>query len=236
MKRNFKRIIMAAAILALIMSLMLNVGAGVFAEEAEGGTDSTDATLTQDNTIPENSEENTVNYTESGEITDNSADTSTESGDYEINLFEEIYTLIQDNADKIFSVLAFIGTLVVGICYKSGLLPLLSDALSKLKGSIDGVKADSETTKALTEERLQSIGSAVNEMNGSLQNMKWQYESYDQLCRERESMRLILEGQIDMLYAIFMSSALPQYQKEEVGERICEMREELKSYERKTEK
>ena len=44
-------------------------------------------------------------------------------------------------------------------------------------------------------------------------------------------MRTILAGQIDMLYSIFMSSGLPQYQKDEIGEKIKEMREELKSYE-----
>ena len=44
-------------------------------------------------------------------------------------------------------------------------------------------------------------------------------------------MRLVIEGQIDMLYAIFMSSALPQYQKDEIGERIKLMREVLNNNE-----
>ena len=53
----------------------------------------------------------------------------------------------------------------------------------------------------------------------------------DLILAERESMRTILLGQVDMLYAIFMSSALPQYQKDEIGIKIQEMREELASYE-----
>lgn len=156
-------------------------------------------------------------------------------GEIEKNLFEEIYSLIELNADKIFSILAFIGTLVVGVGYKSGLLPLLRDALSKLKGSIDRVKEEGELSKLETSQRLNQIVDAVDGIGGDIEKMRWQYDSYELLCRERESMRLILEGQIDMLYAIFMTSALPQYQKDEIGERISEMREELKKYEKSEE-
>ena len=154
------------------------------------------------------------------------------SGKIEKNLFEEIYSLIELNADKIFSILAFIGTLVVGVGYKSGLLPLLSDALTKLKGSIDRVKEDGELSKLETGQRLNEIVEAVDCIGSDIEKMRWQYESYEMLCQERESMHLILEGQIDMLYAIFMTSALPQYQKDEIGERISKMREELKKYEK----
>ena len=156
-------------------------------------------------------------------------------GEIEKNLFEEIYSLMELNADKIFSILAFIGTLVVGVGYKSGLLPLLRDALSKLKGSIDRVKEEGELSNLETSQRLNQIVDAVEGISGDIEKMRWQYDSYELLCRERESMRLIMEGQIDMLYAIFMTSALPQYQKDEIGERISEMREELKKYEKSEE-
>lgn len=202
------------ALLTLTLCLAMTVGAGVCAsaEEVESG-------------------ETTEDLTESsglgGEELENTANNDIESGDISQNIFEDIYTMLEANADKIFSVLAFIGTVVVGVAYKSGLLPLLSDAFGKLKGSIDGVKAEG----AITEERLSSLTEAMNDIAESVADMRWQCESYEELCRERESMRLIIEGQIDMLYAIFMSSALPQYQKDEIGERISEMREELKSYE-----
>ena len=39
-----------------------------------------------------------------------------------------------------------------------------------------------------------------------------------------EDTRVILSAQVDMLYDIFMTSALPQYQKDAVGERIAAMR------------
>ena len=199
---------------ALLLTLALTLG--VSAEEA----------VTEEITL------------EGGESLEISPESQVDSGDLSVNIFEEVYTLLEANADKIFSILAFVGTLVVGVGYKSGLLPLLRDALSKLKSSIDGVKADGELNKALTESKMgeisaaiDGINAAIEKSNGELSRIEWQFKNYEQLMAERESMRLILEGQIDMLYAIFMSSALPQYQKEEIGIKIQEMREELASYE-----
>ena len=108
--------------------------------------------------------------------------------------------------------------------------PTCSPRLSKLKGSIDGVKADGEESKIKNEKRFAEISSAICAIGGEIEGIKGNCESYEEVCRQRESLRLILEGQIDMLYAIFMTSALPQYQKDEIGERISRMREELKNY------
>ena len=155
------------------------------------------------------------------------------------NIFDELYSKLEDNSDKIFSILAFIGTLVVGIGYKSGLLPLLRDALSRLKASIDLVKEDGDKNNLITKEKFSDINRSIDIINESIEKntdeltrIKWQFEGYEELCAERESMRLILLNQVDMLYAIFMSSALPQYQKDEIGEKIKSMREELLIYEK----
>jgi hypothetical protein len=40
-------------------------------------------------------------------------------------------------------------------------------------------------------------------------------------------MKTIMSAQVDMLYNIFMSSSLPQYSKDAVGERISEMKAAL---------
>ena len=119
----------------------------------------------------------------------------------------------------------------MGVGYKSGLLPLLRDAITKLKGSIDGVKAEGEAREQVNVQRLAEISGAVERIENQLLQIDDERVDYNKMRRERESLGRILEGQIDMLYAIFMSSALPQYQKDEIGERISDMREELKSYE-----
>ena len=156
----------------------------------------------------------------------------------EANPFEEIYNLGLENADKIFSVLAFLGTLIVGIGYKSGFLPLLRDALSKLKNAIDTAKEENDRNTVFTAEKMQaltaeveSIGQTLDRQGKEIERIQWQFEGYDALIKERQALRLTLEGQMDMLYAIFMQSTLPKYQKDEIGERISKLREELKSYE-----
>ena len=163
---------------------------------------------------------------------------TTPTGVVEANPFEEIYNLGVENADKIFSVLAFLGTLIVGIGYKSGFLPLLRDALSKLKSAIDTAKEESDKNTVFTAEKMQaltaeveSIGQSLEEQSREIARIQWQFEGYDALIKERQALRLTLEGQMDMLYAIFMQSTLPKYQKDEIGERISKLREELKSYE-----
>lgn len=209
MKDKFLRLTKWLSMAVAAIALTLALGLGVAAEEVNP---------------PENTDVG-------GEYTENLPDLSEECGETEINIFEEIYSAAEANADKIFSILAFLGTLVVGVGYKSGLLPLLRDALSKLKSAIDGVKADGEMSKAITENKMAEISSFVKESNEKLRGIEERLGNYELSMEERESMRLVLASQVDMLYAIFMSSALPQYQKDEIGIKIQEMREELASYE-----
>ena len=207
--------------------LTLGVGINSYAEEGEETYTSETVEDISGEVVTKNEEETTP----SGDYIDDGKEIIEESGDYTQNLFEEIYKSLENNADKIFSVLAFIGTLVVGVGYKSGLLPLLRDAITKLKGSIDGVKAEGEAREQVNVQRLAEISGTVERIENQLLQIDDERADYNKMRRERESLGRILEGQIDMLYAIFMSSALPQYQKDEIGERISNMREELKSYE-----
>ena len=72
-------------------------------------------------------------------------------------------------------------------------------------------------------------------MERELSLIEGKVKDYDLLHRERETVKLLLEEQINMLYTIFLSSSLPQYQKDEIGVRIQSMREELASYEKSAE-
>ena len=231
MKNNkinkFKGIILLISALLLSLSLTFSV----YAEEAKEPSENTESGEATE-ISPKTEAIGEVEESKNEIFVDN-------SGDYAQNIFEDIYNLLELNADKIFSILAFVGTIVVSVGYKSGLLPLLRDALSKLKNAIDGVKAEGELNKALTESKMAEISdkiakieSTLEKGNKELSRIEWQFENYEELMDERESMRLILQGQIDMLYAIFMSSALPDYQKEEIGLRIKQMREELASCEK----
>ena len=155
------------------------------------------------------------------------------------NVFAEIYAVVRANADKIFSALAFIGTLIVGAMYKSGLLPLLSDALGKFKGTLEGIKSENERYESLTGAKLSEMGVSIKNIEKSLEDtgsqiarIEGELSVYEEALAERESMKIILSSQIDMLYSIFMASSLPQFEKEEIGNKIARMREELNSYEK----
>ena len=224
-----KRIKLITAIIIVILLTSLISCIGVSAADEPVGEAPVGGKNSQEE--GENLPTHEENASLGGEETPETEQNTPPSGDMEVNIFEEIYSALETNSDKIFSALAFIGTLVVSVGYKSGLLPLMRDALSRLKNSIDGVKADGELTKAETEQQLQRINSTLEGLSNELSTIKWQYESYDEIVREREALRTVMSGQVDMLYAIFMTSALPQYQKDEVGEKIAQMREELKNYE-----
>ncbi len=209
MKKNNNKFIKFFLSIALALSLMLPLSGVASAEES----------------LPDK-------FVSGGEDSEISTDFGNDSGEIEQNIFEDIYSVVENNADKIFSILAFVGTLIVSIGYKSGLLPLLNDALSKLKGAIDNVRENNERSNAESAGKIDGIAESVRTMESELSLIKTKVKDYDLLHRERETVRVLLEEQINMLYAIFISSALPQYQKDEVGARIQSMREELASYEK----
>lgn len=232
MKKNFKSKVIKSLI-ALSCSALLIVGAGInsFASQEqiciENAQSSGDYTDIFEETRELGGETDVILPSE-GEAVNPGADTESDSE----NIFEEIYLALKSNADKIFSVLAFIGTLIVGIGYKSGLLPLISDAFFKLKAAVEGLNENGEKLNADTKERLLEMEKSLKNMEVDVYRLSSNIKSCDELINQRKSLTTLLEGQIDMLYAIFMSSSLPQYQKEEIGTRIQSMREELASYEK----
>lgn len=151
------------------------------------------------------------------------------------SIFDEIYGAVMANADKILSAMAFCGTLIVGFAYKRGLLPLLGKAMNAISKSVDGIKEDGIRSAQSTEERLTNIDASINEIRessavtgASISDIEEHISRYDEAMAQYSAMKTVMSAQTDMLYAVFMSSALPQYQKEEIGERIVEMRKELK--------
>ena len=156
----------------------------------------------------------------------------------EKNFFDEAYTVLTENADKIFAALAFIGTLVVSFAYKKGLIPLLSGAMTALKGNVESIKENgnelTKNTHAALEILCKNTQCALDDAaktRDEIKEINDRLSRFDRITEQHEELRLVLSSQIDMLYAIFMSSALPQYQKEEVGTRINKMKEALEKYE-----
>lgn len=144
-----------------------------------------------------------------------------------VNFFEKLYDAVTDYISEILCVLAFGGSFLIAVLYKKGLLPLLKGALGAINSAVGRIKdatessaiADTEKTAKITEalDRAQSL---IEAQTRSLEDVEKRLDALSQDKSEREKMKLILECEVELLYDIFMSSALPEYQKDAVAKRL----------------
>ena len=175
---------------------------------------------------------------EQAEGVENITDNSAEAPLSDTNFFTRVYTELSEYAAEILCALTFVASLLLAVAYKKGLLPLLERSLVTIGNAITKIKdtasesaeqstalsigIENKLTRAMT--TLEMLSDKVASLNTALEDsIRGEKESK----REKEELRIIVEAQIDMLYDIFMSSALPQYQKDAVGERIAKMREAM---------
>ena len=119
MKGSILKITRLVAPAVIALALFFSLGTTVLADEGEvemGGLGGEYTEIMPDNQ-GEDVDDDEILAKNDGE----NGESGTESGDLEENIFDSIYSSLESNADKIFSILAFIGTLVVGVGYKSGL-------------------------------------------------------------------------------------------------------------------
>lgn len=160
-----------------------------------------------------------------------------EEGEYtKENGFEEIYNLAVDNISEILSLAAFIGSLICATIYKSGLMPLMENGLKSLKNTTVKIKeatdkAESESKESMNAmtQRMEALEDSVEDMCRSFLSLSDSLSGYKNQLSQQKRLDTILEGELDMLYDIFMTSALPEYEKARVGERMTKLREVLNS-------
>lgn len=155
------------------------------------------------------------------------AEEATEENASEENLFEICYGEIMKHSDKILSALAFLGTLIIAFAYKKGFLPIVKGALNALSASVAGLKEEAERTTLESSERLDSAVSLIDGMVERLSSLEKGLTAARDEQAKSADMKTIMKAQIEMLYEVFMSSSLPAYQKESIGERIAEMKKTL---------
>lgn len=210
-------------------------------ESADYGTDAhyvSDNGTESDTYLDEKTENRDTDSDVAGEEGD--ADNRLTSGeDGQDNFFESVYNEIIGYASEILCALTLIGSVTLAVAYKKGLLPLLEKSLVSIGNAITKIKENTKESAekntlfsqsideklAATKEAVDGLCKNVERLNESLENTK-RNEEGDRL--EKRQLRLVVGAQIDMLYDIFMSSALPQYQKDAVGERIAAMKEAMK--------
>ena len=151
------------------------------------------------------------------------------------NVFESLYSSLRENLADILSALAFLGSVIVMLCYKKGLIPFIKEGLSALAA---GVKSVSEKTAALdtdTEQKLIDMERRIEELSDIAKKVETAAESLmlseeEKALSELDKRRFtsVLECQIDMLYEVLSAAALPQYLKERSAERISDMKKAVK--------
>ena len=148
--------------------------------------------------------------------------------------FALAFDCIKSYATEIFCALTLVCSLALSFAYKKGLIPAVKAALSALSGTVKKIEATQEGAtreggemlSALTE-RLDGFAEGVKEISERLNSLDTELSALGEGECDRERQRLILLGQTEMLYSVFMSSSLPQYQKDEISRRVAAMKELL---------
>ena len=171
------------------------------------------------------------------EASDNYEDTAAKVGtEYETeeNFLDTAWNSIEKNKDSILSTLSLAGSIILMLGYKNGLIPLIREGLSAIGSA---TKKMSEKTSELsemsagvlekTELRIAKIETALTEMSEKLSWAADTAKLEERILKEGNITRDLMEGEIDMLYDIFMAAALPEYLKERIGERVSEMKKRI---------
>ncbi len=150
------------------------------------------------------------------------------------NIFDTVYGILIENSDKILSALAFAASLILMLAYKRGLLPILKGALSSLGGAVTRLREEAEKGSAeanaalgLAAKQLEETEAVIAGLAERLAEIEKKLLSAESLKSDSERLEVIMEHQIELLSNVFMSSSLPAYQKEAVGNRISAMKREL---------
>ncbi len=150
------------------------------------------------------------------------------------NAFNKLYGFILENADKIFSLLAFLGAIILSFAYKKGLFPFVKKALSALSGTVSSIREEAEKnsigTKEFKEEIKTKLALSENILKGFEEKLSALEEKLSEaalLNDKTEEFRCVMLAEVEMIYNIFVSSSLPQYQKDKVGEAYIKMKNML---------
>lgn len=175
---------------------------------------------------------------------DSTAETDTVADNAEVtlhedtNLFSRVYRELTEYAAEILAALTLAGSVALAVAYKKGLLPLLEKSLLTIGNAITKIKENTKQSADKSSEMSDAIDKKLTEASDTLEKLSRSVlelkcameegsrnDENDRLAAEQ--LRIVMDAQIEMLYDVFMFSALPQYQKDTVGERIAKMKEAI---------
>ncbi len=148
------------------------------------------------------------------------------------NLFADIFSAVESFSTEILCALSFVGSLIIAFAYKKGLLPAVKSGIGAIGSAIGEVREQAlksaqiqEELTSLLDERLALLETTLTKFDTAITEIAEKTESGAHAAEDRENVKALMSAQIDMLYELFMTSSLPQYQKDALSERIRDMKE-----------
>ena len=257
MKRINRFIALAIAAMLLLCATLIGVGAETadalgednIGTAGELGSDDGEQGISADTEVGANKDADTeVGANKDGDTDggmaegkaadtdDMGANTDKDNGesDEPDGFFAALYEAVVKHAAEIASAAAAICSIALAFAMRRGLTPMLRDALSSVAGSVgklsEGVRESEERAKEISNALAERLGAAeetvarLSEVIAAIEKER-SGEAEEELMRE--DVLTVMSAQIEMLYDVFMSSALPQYKKDAVGERVSLMRKQL---------
>ena len=221
-----KRIIKGLFTLFIIAALAAVCAVSVCAEEV----------------YPEQGDSGVGGYAEEGEVAaeesigeDEGAVTEDSEGEgTEVNPFESFYETVLSYAGEIFCLVTLIVSLFLSYAYKRGLVPLVKGTIGALGGAVGDLRERSDresgqiqTLSEETAKKLQLLEESLTVATDKLGELALTLAAFESDKKDRESAASVLAGQTEMLYDLLMTSALPAYQKEAIGEKMLKMKEKI---------
>ena len=164
------------------------------------------------------------------------ADESIDTNAADSNGFSVLLEGVRAHFGEIFSALAFVGSIIVMVCYKSGLLPVIKEGLRQLAGGVRGlgehtvtIREDTAELRAAMERELEAAEGVLTKMADTLESLEKKLGDEEARDREISVLKEAVSCEIDMLYNVFMAAAMPQYLKEQLGESVAGMKAMLKA-------
>jgi hypothetical protein len=152
----------------------------------------------------------------------------------ESGFFSAVYEAAGAHLAEILSALSAVCALAIAVCYKKGLLPILKNGIGAIGSATKkwGENAESygEEAKKICENANSYIQETANKIDGikdTLSFIEQKLSFIEAKAKENEQTKAVLEGQMDMLCEVFLSSSLPQFEKDRVSQRLERMKRAL---------
>ena len=150
------------------------------------------------------------------------------------NPFAALFEMARAHTSEIFSALAAILSCVIAFAYRRGLLPLLKQGIGSLASTVNGIDRATEAAReqllseaADSRQLTERITESVELLSHEVDKVLSRFDTLERDKAESELLLSTLATEVDLLGEIFLSSSLPEYRKEIVGNTVARLKEQL---------